>query len=97
MVTGDREPGSGQGSPEEVPGSAERRRLVRKAGLYAGGLFLAAVGVAAGGAALVAWLLAAVFEVSFWAIWAVLVAVLLGLPLAGHGLIALRERWKRGR
>lgn len=80
-----------------MPGAEERRRLVRKAGLYAGGLFLAAVGVAVVGGGLLALLLVGMFGMSFWSAWLLTAAVLLGVPLAGHAVLALIDRFRRGR
>lgn len=87
----------GEAPREEFPGSEQRRRLVRQAGLWAGLMFLAAGLVAAVGGGVLAWLLARQLEASFWKTWLILVAVLLGIPLAGHGIMALVERRRRRR
>lgn len=83
-----------EGESAEEAESRERRRLIRKAGLYAAGLFAAAVGVAVGGGALLAVLFGPRLGLGFGRAWAYATALLIGIPLVAHGITVLGERWR---
>lgn len=68
-----------------------RRRIRRKATLYTYGFMLAAIGVALGGSALVAWLLSA-SGTPFLETWIVLSLIVLLPSLLGIVWRAIRER-----
>jgi FtsH-binding integral membrane protein len=68
-----------------------RRRIRRKATLYTYGFMLAAIGVALGGSALIAWLLTA-SGLPFIRTWIVLSLIVLLPSLLGIVWRALRER-----
>jgi hypothetical protein len=69
----------------------ERRRLFRRMEwVFVFGPPLAAVFIAGFGAAFVAWLIH-IPGTTFWGRWAILVALILGLPLLWHGARRILE------
>lgn len=78
--------------PEERAAAEERRRIIRRAGLYTWGLFATAMFVAFGGAALVA-LLVPVPGVSFVSRWLVISA----LVLVPATILYLIQRYRESR
>jgi FtsH-binding integral membrane protein len=79
------------GSQRRDEHAETRRRIHRKATLYTYGFMLAAIGVAFGGSALVAWLLSTT-GLPFVRTWIVLSVVVLLPSLLGIVWRALRER-----
>ncbi|HUH12877.1 MAG TPA: hypothetical protein VMK65_07190 [Longimicrobiales bacterium] len=82
---------------EAERGARERRRLIRKAGLYAAGLFTAALLVAVAGGAALALLFAGRLGVGFARAWISATALLIGIPLVVQGISLLLERVRRDR
>lgn len=68
-----------------------RRRIVRRAARYMYGFMAAAVAVAVGGAALVAWLFTRA-GMPFFTTWAVLAVVVLGIPIVGQAFLHWRSK-----
>lgn len=78
-------------------GDARRgvRRIMRRASLYTWGFFVAAIGVALGGSALLAWLLARV-GLPFVETWLVVSIIVLLPSLIGIVWRGVRERTRTG-
>ena len=78
--------------PAELDEEARvRRDIMRRAWLYSYGMLVATLAVAAGGAALIAWLLSR-GGLPFVPTWIVLTVVVLLPPLVRIGLNAVRDR-----
>ncbi len=80
-----------RGHSEHDPTREERRRILRRAAAYTYGFLLAAILLAALGAAFVAWLLS-LTGLPFRETWLVLIVVVLAVPLIGQIVAAIRGR-----